>query len=315
LARYAPEVAAVSDVTTPHLVAWMNWMAADPDLLHTLGVEPEATEPLAVRTRQQKLSGVREWLAYLVRRGVLAQNPAEPVKAPRLRQRGTGATPYLSADACRELLSSIARDTSLKGARDLALVSVSVTTLLRADAVLRIRVADLHRLGAGRTAVKATDKGGKELLVELVGETAGYVEEWLEASELQGRPEADLWPSFAGAGDRLRNRRMSRSGYLKMLKARAADAGIDAEALTVHALRKTGAVDYLKHGGDVRALQKMMGHAHLSTTATYLEELEQPGREEYGRIRAGVLDEEGEPPEDDEDPDLPDEDGPADGTA
>jgi integrase/recombinase XerD len=264
------DVEDLAEVATPHVALWVELLERDHQLADT--------------TRRLRLAGVRSLFQYLVARGVVATDPTAAVQGPKVDPED-GRTPWLSEGQGHRLLEVLAADRSLKGVRDLALVSMSLTTLLRADAVLQAQLGDLVDVG-DRVLLRAREKGGQVRTVELVESTVVHLKAWTTAAGLV-EPGAMLWPSFRGRGQEMSGEALTRRGYLHLLRKRAGELGLAPGAVTVHTLRRTGAMSYLRNGGNVRELQAMLGHRSLRTTAAYLGDLEAPAAGAYRRILSG----------------------------
>jgi len=120
---------------------------------------------------------------------------------------------------------------------------------------LDIRDIDLQNL---RIIVRSRGlwepKGAKERVVRMDSETASLIQKYI-SSQREGLL-IDINPSTIRA----------------LIKKIAKRAGVrNAEKMTPHKLRHFFAYDFLERGGDVRSLQKLLGHAELSTTEIYLD--------------------------------------------
>jgi len=95
----------------------------------------------------------------------------------------------------------------------------------------------------------------------------------------------ELIKFYIGRYDRKRLINISESQIRRIVKGIAKKAEVkDAEKVTPHSLRHAFAVRFLTHGGDVRSLQKILGHTDLATTAIYLDLSEDAVVKAYDRV-------------------------------
>ncbi|MEO1611668.1 MAG: tyrosine-type recombinase/integrase, partial [Pseudomonadota bacterium] len=142
-------------------------------------------------------------------------------------------------------------------ARDVAVLTLLWGSGLRISEALALNRADAPL----PEALRIVGKGGKERIAPVLPAARVAVEEYLRLSPFQTEAED---PLFLGArGKRLNPRLVQRA----MAQARTA-LGLPATA-TPHALRHSFATHLLEAGGDLRAIQELLGHASLSTTQVY----------------------------------------------
>jgi len=211
---------------------------------------------LSSRSVARSISAIRGFYRFALREKWTEKNPAEILEGTR-----TWVTlpKYLTGEEVDRLLAAPNVDTPL-GLRDRAMLELLYATGLRVTELVSVRLADLH---AGEGYLVAYGKGSKERIVPM-GETAiGWVARYLS----EGRPGHDEGrdPSVfltARAG------RMTRQNFWSLIKKYGRIAGIE-RALTPHVLRHSFATHLLEGGADLRAVQMMLGHADISTTAIY----------------------------------------------
>jgi integrase/recombinase XerD len=115
-------------------------------------------------------------------------------------------------------------------------------------------------------------KGERERLVPLSQPARAAVVAFLEVREgflSGGRESRWLFPSRGASGHLTRHR------VGQLLKDLALEAGIDPARVSPHVLRHAFASHLLDHGADLRSVQKMLGHADISTTQIYTHVLDE----------------------------------------
>ena len=226
------------------------------------GLSPTSTARL--------VASVRGLYRYLRLRGLVQENPAEELQAPRTFQ----ALPrFLSTTDVDALLEAPDLSTP-KGLRDRALIEVLYATGLRVSELIGLRIGDV-RLDQGY--LQCLGKGSKERIVPLGEIATGWVRRYMAEARPKFTASNDppwLFISQRGA------RRLSRGAFWQILKDYGSAAGIRAH-LSPHVLRHSFATHLLERGADLRAIQSMLGHADLSTTQIYTHVLEARLRQVY----------------------------------
>jgi site-specific recombinase XerD len=110
-------------------------------------------------------------------------------------------------------------------------------------------------------------KGDKARIVGIGDGALDVLQRWLDTRKALGLsgPGRYLFCTLQG-------QRMSYSATQAMLKRRAAKAGIETR-VHLHGLRHSHAAELLERGTNVVVIQRQLGHAHLSTTHTYLNHI------------------------------------------
>lgn len=211
-----------------------------------------AASGLAPSTRARRLSAVRGLHRRIA--ADAAPDPAAEIPGPR-RPRRLPAVPR-ARDAGR-MLDTAWPDDPL-GLRDRALLELLYGAGLRAAEACALDLAGLE----GRT-LRVTGKGGRTRLVPIGEPAHDAVAAWLG----RGRPElatADSPPALLLSA---RGRRLDPSGVRRALQRRLRAVGLEPHG--PHALRHAYATHMLEGGGDLRAIQELLGHASLATTEVY----------------------------------------------
>jgi site-specific recombinase XerD len=222
------------------------------------------TEGMSAASANAKLSGVRQWLEWLARHGVIRGNPADAVKG--IRQTVTeGQTPIVERDDARKLFESLsAKDTATL--RDRAMLAVMLFGGVRVSAAVRMRLGDFE--DGARPSLKLREKGGKERRIACHDVTQDYLREYLAAAVLPAARDAALFPGAPGALRGKPPAPMTRQAAWQMVKRRCKAAGLPA-FITPHSFRAMCATFALESGARLEDVQDLLGHALPSTTQKY----------------------------------------------
>ena len=212
----------------------------------------------AKSTIARKLSCLRSFFSYLVRRGVIRENPADAVLTPRQEKY---LPVHLSVDDAFRLLDSIKTDT-LAGRRNRAFLETLYSCGIRVSELEGLNVQDID--GVNRT-VRVLGKGRRERVVPIGRVALDAIRSYRKCLEAQkGVMAATRGPLFLNnSGGRLSSRSVAR-----ILDKIARQCGIGTP-VSPHALRHTFATHMLDAGADLRVVQELLGHKSLSTTQKY----------------------------------------------
>jgi integrase/recombinase XerC len=211
---------------------------------------------IGARTLARKLSAVKGFCRWLADREGFEATAVLSTRAPKFHP----ALPRpLAEDAARAVIDTVDLQTDIPwiGARDVAVVTLLYGCGLRISEALSLTGAEapLPRV------LRITGKGGKQRLVPVIDAAREAVDIYLR---LCPWPRMARGPLFRGLRGGALNDRMIRKA---MAQART-QLGLPATA-TPHALRHSFATHLLAAGGDLRAIQELLGHASLSTTQAY----------------------------------------------
>ncbi|HEX3127176.1 MAG TPA: tyrosine recombinase XerC [Thermoanaerobaculia bacterium] len=274
---------------SPHTVA-----AYESDLLKFLrflsqdflGVEPDAirpadVDPLAVRSflaamtrdglgkrsQGRALSAVRSLFRYACREGVLAANPAQSVRTPKVPKT---LPRHLRPGEVENLLeapdeSGYTRDQQYLTLRDRAILELLYAAGLRVSELVGL---DWRDIDLSARVLRVMGKGRKERMVPFGHPAQEALKAWLDVWEAirarGGELDDDEDPVFLN----FRGERLTVQTVRDVI-----DRWVDGEAVArgvhPHTLRHTFATHLLENGADLRTIQELLGHSSLSTTQKY----------------------------------------------
>jgi tyrosine recombinase XerC len=221
----------------------------------------------------RRVSEVRSFYAFLMRREWVEQNPVMAISAPKLPQR---LPRPLAAVEIAALLA--APDvTTPQGQRDKAMLEVLYAAGVRVSELLAL---DVGALDLAQAQARVMGKGAKERIVLMGRPAVQALRIYLEDGRrklLQGESETEQLRRSAQARPAEKalflnrfGRRLSISMFTRTLSGYARAAGIQ-RRVTPHMLRHSFATHLLDGGADLRSVQELLGHENVSTTQIYTQ--------------------------------------------
>src|ERR1700760_4636273 len=219
------------------------------------------TDAIASRSLMRALAGLRSFGRFLEREGKGKVGALSAIRAPKV---GKGLPkPIQMAAAKRSTEAGERRGENREPwiwARDAAVMALLYGSGLRISEALGLKRRDVPAPGEGDVLV-VTGKGNKTRMVPVLQNVLALIQEY---AAMCPYPLPAEGPMFIGARGGPLNPRIIQ---LTMARLRGA-LGLP-DSATPHALRHSFATHLLSRGGDLRAIQELLGHASLSTTQIY----------------------------------------------
>ncbi len=230
---------------------------------HTAAVRAALAERYSPATANKMLSALRQVLRQAWKLGLMsAEEYAMARDVAGVKGQSLPAGRALSPGEIAALMRVCEEDPTPAGARDAAIIALMYATGIRRSSLVRLDMADYD---ATRGTLRVRNaKGRKDYLAYVTQEGARHaLADWLD---VRGTAEGPLFCPI-NKGGRLLPRRLSTQAVYNLLLKRADQAGV--ERFSPHDLRRTLAGDLLDAGADIVTVQKILGHANVTTTARY----------------------------------------------
>ena len=216
----------------------------------------ERARGVGARSLARSLSAVKTFYRWLSDREGFEATAVLSTRGPKFTKKLPRPLAINAATAMIETVELQARD-GWVAARDVAVVTLLYGCGLRISEALGLTGADVPL----PPVMRIKGKGGKERVVPVIDAARDAVDAYLKLSPHQVEPNS---PLFRGARGGALNPRMVQ----KVMEKSRLQLGLPATA-TPHAMRHSFATHLLTAGGDLRAIQELLGHASLSTTQAY----------------------------------------------
>ncbi|MDD2553045.1 MAG: site-specific tyrosine recombinase XerD [Desulfotomaculaceae bacterium] len=221
-------------------------------------------------TVSRHLASLRSFYKFLVREGMMVQDPTADLESPKQPQKLPRVLTY---EEVEQLLRQ-PETGEPTGLRDKAMFELLYATGIRVSELVSLNLDQVH---IDNGFIRCFGKGEKERIIPFGDIAARCLREYLA----RGRHKLirENTPSFFV---NQHGRRLTRQGLWKIIKKHARQAGLKKE-VTPHIIRHSFATHLLENGADIRSVQAMLGHADISTTQIYTHLTRNKLKEIYDR--------------------------------
>lgn len=207
------------------------------------------------RSLARKLSSLRSWWKFWVRRGEIVQDIFKGIEAPKLDK----SLPAFLEDREVEQLLAAFESWPKHRVRDIAMIDLLFSTGLRVAELVSINVSDLNW---DRAEIRVIGKREKERVVIMGHAAMTSLKDYLATDRrtwLKRPTERALFISEKGG-------RISTRSVQRIFEKLSTIIG---KPVTPHVFRHSFATTMLNHGADLRSVQELLGHSSLQTTQLY----------------------------------------------
>lgn len=216
----------------------------------------ERKRGVSTRSLARNLSAVKSYFRWLGEREEFEPTAVLATRSPKFQKK---LPRPLGQDAARAMIDTVKMQSNEAwvSARDTAIVIVMYGCGLRISEALSLKISDTPL----PETLRIVGKGNKERIVPVLAAARGAVNQYTQLLPFELEPSDLLFRGVRGGP-------LPARAVQKVMERSRMQLGLPATA-TPHALRHSFATHLLEAGGDLRAIQELLGHASLSTTQAY----------------------------------------------
>lgn len=240
-----------------------DWDEITPEVINAYVYDlKHRAKPYAPSSIARKVAAVKSFFNYLHARNMIPSNPTEQIDSPKVEKR---LPKTLASKEIEELLQAPVRGNTPKHLRDTALLNMLYSTGMRVSEVVFLQMDDID-LDNKVLYVTVREGDGRSREVPLDDEIHRILGVYIS----EGRPYLVKDPNETALFLNHRGQQLTRQGLWLIIKSYARQAELSSE-VTPHTLRHSFAAHKLDSGSELEEVQKLLGHANISTTQIYAQ--------------------------------------------
>lgn len=206
-------------------------------------------------TVAHKITSIKSYFNYNIKRGIVSVNPVDKVSRPKLTKH---LPEYLTEEEVGKLL-----DVEVKSPydyRNKTILELLYSSGIRISELVNIKTPNYD---SEECLIRIMGKGSKERIVPLGDYAVNIMNDYMNNYRPLINKKHTDYVFVNNRGDKI-----SRQFIFKVIKKEALKKGIKKD-ISPHTLRHTFATHLLKNGADLRIIQELLGHENISTTQIY----------------------------------------------
>lgn len=228
---------------------------------------------LGAKTIGRKISAYRQFFAFLMHDGFLAQNPALDLIVPK---KSISIPTALTVDVLEKLIEKSAQDASKEGVRAYAMLEILYSTGMRISELVTLEMKCLESFSSHLDINFIMINGGRDkersvILNKASGMALGRYLAKRNEFLAKGSKSNWLFPSYSKGG---KVSHITRQRFGQILKELAISAGIGNINISPHKIRHSFATHMLENGADLEIVQELLGHSDVSSMKMYAKTLD-----------------------------------------
>ncbi len=240
------------------------------DLGERTHVKGDKSGSITSRTIARRLSALRQFFRYAISEGVREDDPTSTVESPKQKR----TLPKTISEKDVNHLIKVAGEGKKSNARRMVcLMEMLYGTGLRVSELVGLSMSSI---GENQQYITITGKGGHERMVPMTSSAQKALKAYLETrDEFIGDDKNSPLAKWVFPSRTSDSGHLTRQRFAQLLKDLSDRAGFEAGLVSPHILRHAFATHLLQNGADLRSVQKMLGHADITTTQIYTHILDE----------------------------------------